>query len=279
MLSFPSTARRTCVALCATLLLGTASVAWSQEDNSAQPTMQDVLQSLENENPIYQAPQQAPAAPHIEWNDHTTPSDIPAREPSVLPQGSINEQAPPPAEAPVIENINPALAPTTEAPQAPTAERAETPPAPPKPLVFSAQKYAQLQTLDKVTARTDTLTVAVGETIAVGPLFMQVKTCQRSAPYEQPESAAFLQVWEATPKDVLATAKDKNPSQWVFSGWMFASSPALSAMDHPIYDIWVLSCKNNNTDSAAKSDAAKEKADAGKESEAKTDKAESKTAE
>lgn len=119
---------------------------------------------------------------------------------------------------------------------------------------YEAQKYAVLQTLDKLTARTATVTVPVGQPSAVGPIFIDVKTCQKTPPTELPESAAFLQVWEAKPQAHSKTpAQDDNaPSQWVFSGWMFASSPALSAMDHPVYDVWLKDCINDVTTSQAK---------------------------
>lgn len=112
---------------------------------------------------------------------------------------------------------------------------------------YEPMKFAVLQTLDKVTARTATVTLPIGQPSAVGPIFIEVKTCQKTPPTEQPESAAFLQVWEAKPKshDKHAKKDDSVASQWVFSGWMFASSPALSAMNHPIYDVWVKDCTNS----------------------------------
>lgn len=92
----------------------------------------------------------------------------------------------------------------------------------------------KLQGLDKSVGRTVTFEAKVGSTIQYGPLFIKIHSCRKAPPIEQPESAAFLQIWEVPP------GSDK--SEWVFSGWMFASSPALSAMDHPVYDIWVLDC-------------------------------------
>lgn len=92
----------------------------------------------------------------------------------------------------------------------------------------------KLQALDKSTARTTTLNVKVGETAQYGSLFIKVQACRESQPLEAPESASFLQVWE------VPVNSDK--SEWIFSGWMFASSPALSAMDHAVYDVWVLDC-------------------------------------
>lgn len=92
----------------------------------------------------------------------------------------------------------------------------------------------KLQGLDKSVGRTVTFEAKVGSTIQYGPLFIKIHSCRKAPPIEKPESAAFLQIWEVPP------GSDK--SEWVFSGWMFASSPALSAMDHPVYDIWVLDC-------------------------------------
>lgn len=102
---------------------------------------------------------------------------------------------------------------------------------------------AVLQTLDKVTGRTGTANVVVGETVKLGTLFLSVQTCQKSPPIEQPEAAAFVQVWQPN-RDNSGEIIEADPSEWVFSGWMFASSPSVSAMDHPIYDVWVIDCKS-----------------------------------
>jgi hypothetical protein len=95
----------------------------------------------------------------------------------------------------------------------------------------------KLQALDKSTARTVTFEAKVGTTIEYGSLFIKIQACRESDPLDKPESAAFLQIWE-----VPVNAKK---SEWAFSGWMFASSPALSAMDHAVYDVWVLDCLDN----------------------------------
>lgn len=92
----------------------------------------------------------------------------------------------------------------------------------------------KLQTLDKSTARTITLEAKVGTTVEYGSIFIKVQACRKSEPLDKPESAAFLQIWEVP--------LNSKKSEWVFSGWMFASSPALSAMDHAVYDVWVLDC-------------------------------------
>ena len=98
---------------------------------------------------------------------------------------------------------------------------------------MTAQPRVKLQTLDKATARTQTFEADVGSTLKFGPLYIKVQTCQKSSPIDQPESSGFVQIWEISPQE---------KAEWVFSGWMFASSPALSPMDHPIYDVWLLDC-------------------------------------
>ncbi len=92
---------------------------------------------------------------------------------------------------------------------------------------------AVLQGLDKITARISTINVAVGQTVSFGSLQITLRACDKHPPEETPESAAFLQIIEQKEGEAPVTR---------FSGWMFASSPALSAMEHPVYDLWVLDC-------------------------------------
>ena len=104
------------------------------------------------------------------------------------------------------------------------------------PCLAAMEDYpsVKLQGLDKSVGRTVTFEAKVGTTIQYGTLFIKIQACRKAPPIEKPESAAFLQIWEIPP------GGDK--SEWDFSGWMFASSPALSAMNHPVYDVWVLDC-------------------------------------
>jgi len=94
---------------------------------------------------------------------------------------------------------------------------------------------AVLQGLDKVTARVSTIEAPLGDTVKFGALEIIVRTCDKRPPEETPESAAFLDVWEVRPGE---------PAVSIYRGWMFASSPALAALEHPVYDVWVLDCKN-----------------------------------
>ena len=95
---------------------------------------------------------------------------------------------------------------------------------------------AVLQGLDKVTARVSTFNAPIDATIKFGTLEIIVKKCDKRPPEETPESAAFIDVWEVRPGELTMS---------VYRGWMFASSPALAAMEHPVYDVWVLDCKDS----------------------------------
>lgn len=99
----------------------------------------------------------------------------------------------------------------------------------------AAEPYpiAVLGGLDKVTARVSTIEVPIGHAVRFGTLEITVRTCDKRPPEEPPESAAFLDIWEI---------RREQPAAKLFRGWMFASSPALSAMEHAVYDVWVLDC-------------------------------------
>lgn len=92
----------------------------------------------------------------------------------------------------------------------------------------------RLRSLDKITARTLTFDAKVGTTIKFGEIYIKVQSCRKPPPIIKTEAAAFLQIWQMD--------KTTKQSHWVYSGWMFASSPALSGMDHPVYDVWVIDC-------------------------------------
>ena len=93
-------------------------------------------------------------------------------------------------------------------------------------------KFVSLRALDKVAARITDLKIPLNgnKKISFGTLDITAKTCKKRPPEEPPESAAFLEI------------KDRKTVDTIFKGWMFASSPALSALEHPVYDIWVLGC-------------------------------------
>ena len=90
-----------------------------------------------------------------------------------------------------------------------------------------------IQGLDKITARIQTFEVDVGETHKFGVLDIFVERCVFSKPIFKPESLAFIKIKDNS--DRLSEVK--------FSGWMFASSPALNALENPVYDVSILDCK------------------------------------
>jgi hypothetical protein len=96
---------------------------------------------------------------------------------------------------------------------------------------------AVLQGLDKVTARVSTIRAPLEQPTQFGTLEVVAHACRETPPTEPPESAAFLEIRELPP----ASDVDGAPVD-LFAGWMFASSPAVSALEHPVYDIWVIDC-------------------------------------
>ena len=92
---------------------------------------------------------------------------------------------------------------------------------------------AVLQGLDKVTARVSEIEAPLHRLLRFGTLEIIVRACQKTPPEEPPESAAFIEIRDAKPGEATVA---------LFTGWMFASSPALSALEHPVYDVWVLDC-------------------------------------
>ncbi|MDA1132566.1 MAG: DUF2155 domain-containing protein [Proteobacteria bacterium] len=99
-----------------------------------------------------------------------------------------------------------------------------------------APDIAVLQGLDKVTARISSIRAPLGQPVRFGTLIVTVRTCDKAPPEEPPEVAIFVEVHDA---------RQGQAAVLVFSGWMFASSPALSAMEHPVYDVWALDCASS----------------------------------
>ena len=98
----------------------------------------------------------------------------------------------------------------------------------------------QLRALDKVTARTFDYTVELGETLEFGSLTIHARHCEVAPPPALPEPYAFLQIDD---RRLDADAQDEGAVERIFSGWMFKSRPAISALDHRVYDVWVIDCK------------------------------------
>lgn len=95
------------------------------------------------------------------------------------------------------------------------------------------RRVAELQGLDKVTARTQRFVAPVGEATRFGTLEISVGDCLVNVPEAPPEAVAYL---------TIVDHKPGQPEEKLFAGWMFASTPSLSALDHGVYDVRVLAC-------------------------------------
>ena len=95
-----------------------------------------------------------------------------------------------------------------------------------------AEGGAVLRGLDRINGQTTDLEIAPGQSVDYARLKISLDVCKYPEGKEQVEAFAYLTVHDVRDADVA-----------VFDGWMFASSPALSALDHPRYDVWVLRCK------------------------------------
>ena len=87
-----------------------------------------------------------------------------------------------------------------------------------------------IEGLDKITARVFTAKVLVNQMVRFGTLEFYVRAAYKSSPEDAPDSACFLEIYDC---------KQGQEKKEVFSGWMLASNPALSALEHPVYDVWI----------------------------------------
>lgn len=123
-----------------------------------------------------------------------------------------------------------------------------------RPRNYKQYDTVMLRALDKITGRSTDFEMLVGAPKVYGSLRIDLQTCYQTPPEEPPESAAFLKITSATSKQVQTMAEPRDLTEEEltvseaedadvrFSGWMFASSPGLSALEHPVYDIWVIAC-------------------------------------
>jgi len=96
--------------------------------------------------------------------------------------------------------------------------------------------YINIKALDKITAKTSSIRVAVGEKKSLGSLEISALKCSVSEKKDNPDTVAYIQVKDLSNKN--------NDQVFLFNGWTFASSPTLQAIDHPVYDLWITDCEN-----------------------------------
>jgi hypothetical protein len=97
---------------------------------------------------------------------------------------------------------------------------------------------ASLQGLDKITARISTIEVPVGVAHRYGSLQITIHACNTRPPTMTPENAALIEIKPVDHNDIVG-------EEAIFQGWMFASSPGLNALEHPVYDVSVLACRKD----------------------------------
>lgn len=182
------------------------------------------------------APNGAPHAP-------AAPQAAPAPQ---APAPNTSQPAPAAEEAPpsVVVAPAPVAAPPVQAsevaPAAPPKDRVAEKPAE-STLKRARYDIAILQALDKVTAETVRFEAAVGQPVRYKTLVITVKACEQAAEDEpQEDSIAYMTV-DSQPR--AAPGKPNPPPRQVFKGWMYASSPGLNPLQHPVYDAWLITCR------------------------------------
>ncbi|TMK04216.1 MAG: DUF2155 domain-containing protein [Alphaproteobacteria bacterium] len=175
-----------------------------------------------------------PRYPQQQYPDQPYPGQ--ARE---SPPAGVQSQPLPPPEG-AAAAVDPSLAPGERQPRG-ALQPADTLPPPGDEVVAEppsqkiANKGALFSGLDKITGRIITFDAAVGETVQFGALQVTARVCYTRPPTETSNTDAFIEVDEVTLQGEIKR---------IFTGWMFASSPGLHAVEHPIYDVWLTDCKN-----------------------------------
>ena len=92
-----------------------------------------------------------------------------------------------------------------------------------------------LRGLEKITGRPTNITAPIGKPVRFATLTITARYCYSTPQSETPETTAFVQIEDHRPDQ---------PARRVFSGWMYGSTPGLNGVEHPLYDVWVISCNN-----------------------------------
>ena len=172
------------------------------------------------------------------------------------PPGGVVAPQPPPGQAPQGTAVAPGQMPTV-LPPGPGSPRnapqpADTAPQPSDTVIVQppAQRIinpsAVFAGLDKITGRIISFDVAIDERVQFGALQVTPRVCYSQPPTEPPNTDAFIEVEEVTLKGEIKR---------IFTGWMFAASPGLNAVEHPIYDVWLTGCKGGQSPVVAEAPA------------------------
>jgi len=136
----------------------------------------------------------------------------------------------PPGQRQPRAGLPPLNAPAAAAPAPPAAADVVTAPPPQR----ISNPTAVFSGLDKITGRITAFDAAIGETVQFGALQVTARACYSRPPTETPLTDGFVEVDEVTLQGEVRR---------VFTGWMFAASPGLHAVEHAVYDVWLVDCK------------------------------------
>jgi hypothetical protein len=197
-------------------------------------------------------PSSRPGAGGIQSQPLPPPPGVPAA-PLAPPQATAPQ--PQPQQSAPVQTL-PGLPPGIRQPRgAPPQQPANTEPQPGDEIVVEpppqriANPTAVFAGLDKITGRIISFDVAINETVQFGALQVTPRVCYSRPPTETPNTDSFVEVDEVTLQGEIKR---------IFTGWMFAASPGLHAVEHPIYDVWLTDCKGGRNPNVAEvpSDAA-----------------------
>ena len=161
---------------------------------------------------------------------------VPGPAPSA-PAAPATMSSPGPTEAaPEVAPVE-----TPAAKPAATDAPATTTKAPEVPTKRARYDVAVIQALDKVTAESVRFEAAVGKPVRYKTLIFTVKACERSASEEAMEDSMVYMIVDSQPR--AAPGKPTPPARQSFRGWMYASSPGLNPLQHPVYDAWLITCR------------------------------------
>lgn len=158
----------------------------------------------------------------------------------ILPPDAPPEEAPPPVVVAPPPASTPVVEPEPE-PEPAKAEAAKVEEPPPPPAKRVRTDVAIIQALDKISAETLRFQATVGRPVRYKNLVFTVRACERSASDEAMEDSIAYVVVESQPR--AAPGKPTPPAKQTFRGWMYASSPGLHPLEHPIYDAWLITCR------------------------------------
>ncbi|ATQ43206.1 DUF2155 domain-containing protein [Caulobacter mirabilis] len=183
---------------------------------------------------LVQARQQTPAPKPATPTAQPAPAPaapLPA-EPEEAPPGPISAAPKPPPPPEETAREKPAV---TEKPKTQAVEK------PAEPLRRTRGGAAIIQALDKVTAETLRFEAPIGQAVRYKSLVITVRACETTASDEDAQDSAAYMTIDSQPKP--PTGRAPPPPRQVFRGWMYASSPGLNPLEHPVYDAWLIACR------------------------------------